>query len=75
MRIVPILVSADNYAYFLIDKISKKAAVIDPFDIHKIRTEAKNLDVEIVANLTTHHHQDHSGGNRVLFDANPPQFT
>lgn len=32
MRVVPVPVRSDNYAYLLIDESTKKAAAIDPFD-------------------------------------------
>jgi hydroxyacylglutathione hydrolase len=78
MHVVPVPVRKDNYAYFLIDKRSNEAVVVDPYDIPKIKTEAERLNVHIVANLTTHHHHDHSGGNEVCVSffvyTTPPGF-
>ena len=65
MRVIPVPVRQDNYAYLLIDEPSNKAAAVDPYDIAKVTTAAANLGVEIVAAITTHHHFDHSGGNKV----------
>ena len=65
MRIVPVPVRQDNYAYLLIDEPSNKAAAVDPFDLAKVTATATNLGVEIIAAITTHHHFDHSGGNKV----------
>jgi len=65
MRVVPVPVRQDNYAYLLIDELSNKAAAVDPYDVAKVTTAAANLGVEIVAAITTHHHFDHSGGNKV----------
>ncbi|KAG6874291.1 hypothetical protein C0995_001516 [Termitomyces sp. Mi166 len=64
MRIVPVPVREDNYAYLLVDESSNKAAAVDPYDVSKITVAAKELGVQIVAALTTHHHFDHSGGNK-----------
>jgi hydroxyacylglutathione hydrolase len=64
MKVVPVLVSADNYAYLLIDEPSRKAAVVDVLDVEKVRAVADKEGVSIVAGITTHHHQDHSGGNK-----------
>ncbi|KAG2158137.1 beta-lactamase-like protein [Suillus bovinus] len=64
MKVVPVLVSADNYAYLLIDEPSRKAAVVDVLDVEKVRAVAEKEGVDIVAGITTHHHQDHSGGNK-----------
>lgn len=64
MRIVPILVREDNYAYLLIDEASKQAAAVDPYDVSKVVVAAEKLGVQLVAGITTHHHFDHSGGNK-----------
>jgi len=68
MKVVPVLVSADNYAYLVIDEPSKKAAIVDVFDVKKVQAVADEEGVTIVAGITTHHHQDHSGGNKVCFE-------
>lgn len=65
MKVVPIPVRSDNYAYLLIDEASKKAAAVDPYDVPKVVSSAQGLGVEIVACITTHHHDDHCGGNPV----------
>jgi hydroxyacylglutathione hydrolase len=66
MKIVPVPVREDNYAYILIDQPSNEAAFIDPFDVPKVTSVAESLGVSVVASITTHHHFDHSGGNKVL---------
>lgn len=65
MRVVPVPVRQDNYAYLLIDEPSNKAAAVDPYDVPKVQAAANRLGVSIVAAITTHHHHDHSGGNEV----------
>lgn len=65
MKVIPVPVRSDNYAYILVDEESKKAAAIDPYDLPKVASSAQELGVEIVACITTHHHDDHSGGNHV----------
>lgn len=65
MKVVPVPVRDDNYAYLLIDDASGKAAAVDPYDVPKVKAAAEKAGVEIVAGLTTHHHFDHSGGNQV----------
>ncbi|PFH50053.1 hypothetical protein AMATHDRAFT_146105 [Amanita thiersii Skay4041] len=64
MKVFPVPVREDNYAYLLIDEPAKKAAAVDPYDIPKIHAAAHHLNVDIVAAITTHHHFDHSGGNK-----------
>lgn len=63
MKIIPVPVRQDNYAYLLVDEPSNKAAAVDPFDVSKVASAAERLGVSIVAAITTHHHLDHSGGN------------
>ncbi|KAJ8453466.1 hypothetical protein ONZ51_g13582 [Trametes cubensis] len=65
MKILPVPVRNDNYAYLLIDDVSNTAAAVDPYDVSKVRAAADNAGVQIVAAITTHHHHDHSGGNQV----------
>ena len=65
MRVVPVPVRSDNYAYLLIDDKVNKALAVDAFDVSKVQEAAKKEGVELVGKLTTHHHFDHSGGNEV----------
>jgi glyoxylase-like metal-dependent hydrolase (beta-lactamase superfamily II) len=65
MKIVPVPVREDNYAYLLIDDSTQQAAVVDPYDVPKVQSAAKDLGVTLMAAITTHHHFDHSGGNQV----------
>ena len=64
MRIIPVPCRSDNYAYIVIDETSNKAAVVDPYDVHKVVDATNGAGVEIVGALITHHHDDHSGGNK-----------
>jgi len=64
MKVVSVLVSNDNYAYLLIDESTNKAAAIDPYDVSRVSAAADAHGVEIIAGITTHHHFDHSGGNK-----------
>lgn len=66
MKVVPVPVRDDNYAYLLIDESTKKAAAVDPYDVAKVTEAAEAHGVQIVAGITTHHHFDHSGGNKVF---------
>jgi len=65
MKIIPVPVRDDNYAYLLIDEPTRKAAAVDPYDVAKVTEAAETHGVQIVAGITTHHHFDHSGGNKV----------
>lgn len=71
MKIVPVPVREDNYAYLLVDEPTNKAAAVDPYDVPKVQAIASQLGVSIVAAITTHHHFDHSGGNEVFASKYP----
>ncbi|PPQ99113.1 hypothetical protein CVT26_014363 [Gymnopilus dilepis] len=64
MKVVPVPVREDNYAYLIIDEATSKAAAVDPYDVGKVSAAAEAHGVQIVAGITTHHHHDHSGGNQ-----------
>ena len=65
MKVLPVPVREDNYAYLLIDDATNTAAAVDPYDVPKVKAAAEKAGVRIVAGITTHHHFDHSGGNQV----------
>ncbi|KAK6908142.1 hydroxyacylglutathione hydrolase [Kwoniella mangroviensis CBS 8507] len=70
MKVIPIQARSDNWMYLLIDS-SKQAAVVDPYDANKISNAAKEHGVEVTSLITTHHHNDHSGGNSKLLSLHP----
>lgn len=55
--------------YILVDESSAATAVVDPYDVVKLEAAFKEnglsdrLDGATL--LLTHHHEDHSGGNKV----------
>ncbi|KAM0752273.1 hydroxyacylglutathione hydrolase [Meredithblackwellia eburnea MCA 4105] len=67
MKIVPVPCRADNYMYLIIDPTTKTTAVVDPYDPEKLAAAAQKEGVTIGTHLlTTHHHNDHSGGNEAF---------
>ena len=74
MKVVPVPVREDNYAYLLIDDATNTAAAVDPYDVPKVQAAAAKAGVQIVASITTHHHFDHSGGNEVRTARPTPQL-
>lgn len=61
----------DNYMYLLIDEKTKEAAIVDPVEPNKVVNAVKAENVNLTTVLTTHHHWDHSGGNKELFKLMP----
>jgi len=70
MRIVPVPVLLDNYAYLVIDD-SGTAAVVDPSEAKPVLAAAEREQADLKAIWNTHHHWDHVGGNRDLLLAKP----
>lgn len=73
MHIKPIPMSwgkGDNYAYLVVDEKTKDAVIIDPaFTNDVIPTLGplvKSGEINLTAIINTHHHKDHSGGNRKI---------
>ena len=71
MEIIPVPQLADNYAYLLIDPVSREAAVVDCAEAAAVLAEAERSGARLTAVLATHHHFDHVGGNADLLGALP----
>ncbi|KAI5952392.1 GLO2 [Candida jiufengensis] len=65
--------SGDNYAYLLIDDKSKNAWLIDPAQPKEVLQYLKqhNPKYELKAIVNTHHHYDHSDGNKEFHNRYP----
>ncbi|KAH8088069.1 putative hydroxyacylglutathione hydrolase [Filobasidium floriforme] len=72
MQIHPLLARSDNWMYLVVDEVSNEAAVVDPYDWKKMLGLVKEKGVNVTTLITTHHHDDHSGGN-IQFLSNHPQ--
>lgn len=70
MRIVPVAVLSDNYAYLVVTD-SGDAAVVDPSEAAPVLEAAERERAKLRAIWNTHHHWDHVGGNRDLLVAHP----
>ena len=55
MRVIPVPVLSDNYAYLLVDSDGMTAAV-DPVEPEKVLSAAAREDLVVSTILTTHHH-------------------
>jgi hydroxyacylglutathione hydrolase len=72
MKIIPVLCLKDNYAYIVVDSISKKVGVVDPSESKPVINVLKNMSLKLNYIFNTHHHFDHIGGNielKKLFNA------
>lgn len=70
MRIVPVPVLSDNYAYLVIAD-SGSTAVVDPSEAGPVLEAVAGENVKLEAIWNTHHHWDHVGGNRDLLSRQP----
>ena len=71
MKIVTIPCLQDNFAYLLICKKTKEAAVVDPSEQAPVRKAVEQEAVNLTTILNTHHHWDHVGGNKELKELYP----
>ena len=60
-----------NYGFIMVDRKTKKAALIDPGDPLPVIQAAIDLKVDVKLALVTHRHGDHSGGNKVVKEKLP----
>lgn len=69
MKITPVPVRQDNYAYIMQSTPAQgrsQAVFVDVYDVPKVHRAANALgleDSDIVGLITTHGHHDHAGGN------------
>jgi hydroxyacylglutathione hydrolase len=66
MRIVTVPCLSDNYAYLVVCEKSHEAAVIDPTAAEPVAQAVARQGVKLRAIWNTHHHFDHTGGNKQL---------
>ena len=66
MKILPIPVLMDNYAYLVVDEATNAAGVVDPSEAKPVAAAIKREGVKLTTIINTHHHWDHVGGNEEL---------
>ncbi len=64
LHIVPVRAFTDNYIWVIHDRCH--AAVVDPGDAAPVLDFLRRENLQLVAILNTHHHNDHVGGNTAL---------
>lgn len=80
MLIIPVPCRQDNYSYIIKDtSVSPPSLVfVDPFDPSKMKSaieQHKLSDSNVLGNISTHHHQDHTGGNEAFSQTYPQAKT
>lgn len=71
MKIIPVPCLKDNYAYLLVCEETGQAGVVDPSEAAPVEAALAKAGVKLVAILNTHHHWDHTGGNKELVAKHP----
>jgi hydroxyacylglutathione hydrolase len=71
MRVVSVPCLKDNYAYLVVCEGTNRAAIVDPSEAAPVLEAVEREKVELVAIWNTHHHWDHTGGNKDLLESHP----
>lgn len=50
----------------IVDNKTKEAAIVDPVDPELVASAVNESGVNLTKVLTTHHHWDHAGGNKII---------
>lgn len=66
MKIYPIPAFKDNYIWIVHD--NQHAIVVDPGDASPVISYLDKQHLKLIAILVTHHHRDHTGGIKDLFE-------
>jgi hydroxyacylglutathione hydrolase len=74
MQVITLQALADNYINLLLNDAAPEAAVVDPGDAAPVLNYLKETGRCLTAILNTHHHGDHTGGNRELLKRFPGTF-
>jgi len=71
MHIATLPALSDNYIFILVDNTARQAAAVDPGDAEPVLQYLEKNGLKLTAILNTHHHYDHTGGNRSLLQRYP----
>jgi hydroxyacylglutathione hydrolase len=71
MRIIALKALTDNYVYLLISENAPELAVVDPGEAGPVLKYVQEYGLRLTAILNTHHHGDHTDGNRELLKYAP----
>lgn len=72
MKVITVPLMVDNYAYLLVDEVTKETVIVDvASQPYIMMDEVTKHGLNLVKVLTTHKHGDHAGGNNVVKAAFP----
>jgi hydroxyacylglutathione hydrolase len=71
MKIITLPALSDNYIFLLLNEPAQEAAVVDPGEAGPVRKYLQKSGLRLTAILNTHHHSDHTGGNKELLKQFP----
>ena len=71
MQVMTLQALADNYIFLLLNDAAPEVAVVDPGDARPVLRYLQNSGCRLTAILNTHHHGDHTSGNRALLERFP----
>ena len=71
MQVITIPAFTDNYIFLLLDDLALELAVVDPGTADPVLRYLQQRGRRLTAILNTHHHKDHTGGNRELLQHYP----
>ena len=71
MQVITLPALTDNYIYLIMDSSSPQLAVVDPGDAEPVLEYLKKTGRRLTAILNTHHHGDHTAGNKALLHRFP----
>jgi hydroxyacylglutathione hydrolase len=71
MHVITLPALTDNYIFMLLDDSTPQAAAVDPGAAEPVLRYLERTGLELTAILNTHHHNDHTGGNRALLNRFP----
>ncbi|CAO1631957.1 unnamed protein product [Sympodiomycopsis kandeliae] len=65
MKVIPVPVRDDNYAYVVVSTPDNNGVFVDPYTLSTVQKASDQAGVKkVIGCITTHHHHDHSGGNK-----------
>jgi len=71
LRVTILRALSDNYVFLLRGAAARECAVVDPGEAAPVVHYLEGEDLRLAAIVNTHHHGDHTGGNRELLKRSP----